>query len=106
MITRELYLQDQAGTYVPADSDFIIAEAQRRLAGKFQRGTPLTSPGAAKELLQLKMAIYEREVFACLYLDLCAAIKNVKSAGKAPIYRPASADLLHINFFKVVAASR
>jgi DNA repair protein RadC len=69
MTTYELFLQDHAGSYIPADADVIIAEAQRRLARQFARGNALTSPDAAKTALQLRMAPYEREVFACLYLD-------------------------------------
>jgi len=101
-----LYVRDLFGDYAPAQPELIIAEAKRRIAVKFRRGISMTSPNAAREAIQLKIAEYEHEVFLCVLLDLCAAIKNVKSAGKAPIYRPASADLLHINFFKVVVASR
>jgi DNA repair protein RadC len=69
MSTRELYVRDIFGEYVPADSDIIIAEAKRRIAAKFRRGTLLTSPQAAREMIGLKFAEYEHEVFACLFLD-------------------------------------
>lgn len=69
MTTVQLYLRDTAGSYIPADSDAIIAEANRRLASKFRRGTPLTSPELAKEVLKIRMARFEREVFAVVFLD-------------------------------------
>lgn len=106
MTNPTLYVLDAAGVYQRADATIIIAEAKRRLASRFRRGAALCSPDAAKEAIQLNLLEREHEVFGCLYLDLCAAIRNVKSAGKAPIYWPASADLLHIKFFKVVVASR
>jgi len=64
-----LYIKDLFGEYTPADSLTIIAEAKRRLAAKFRRGSPLTSPDMAREAVRLKMADYEHEVFACLMLD-------------------------------------
>ncbi len=64
-----LYVQDLFGEYTPADSQTIIAEAKRRLAAKLRRGAALTSPAAVRETIRLKMADYEHEVFACLFLD-------------------------------------
>jgi len=54
---------------MPAEAQVIIAEAKRRMSAKLRRGSPLTSPGAAREAIRLKMADYEHEVFACLFLD-------------------------------------
>ena len=67
--THDLYVKDLLGEYVPASSEVIIAEAKRRIARKYRRGASLTSAGAARELLRLKLAEYEHEVFACLFLD-------------------------------------
>jgi DNA repair protein RadC len=64
-----LYVRDLFGEYVPADTDTVIREAKRRLATKFRRGTPLVSPGAARDAIHLKLAEYEHEVFACFFLD-------------------------------------
>jgi DNA repair protein RadC len=69
MSTQELFVRDIFGEYVPADSDIIITEAKRRIAAKFRRGVLLTSPHAAREMIGLKLAEYEHEVFACLFLD-------------------------------------
>jgi DNA repair protein RadC len=69
MTKPALYVRDLLGDYVPASSEVIIAEAKRRLARKYRRGTSLSSPGTVRELLRLKLAEHEREVFACLFLD-------------------------------------
>lgn len=69
MSTRDLYVRDSYGEYFPADSELVIAEAKRRIATKFKRGIALNSPLAARELIGLKLAEYEHEVFACLFLD-------------------------------------
>lgn len=68
-MTNTLYIRDMSGCYAPADTQFIISEAKRRIAGKFRRGTTLTSPDAARDAIQLKLAEYDHEVFACWFLD-------------------------------------
>ncbi|WP_347257587.1 DNA repair protein RadC [Methylocaldum sp.] len=68
-MSTTLYIRDRIGDYIPADSDLIIAEAKRRIAAKFRRGAALTSPDAARDAVQLKLAEYDREVFAGLFLD-------------------------------------
>lgn len=65
----DLYVKDLFGEYAPASPELIIAEAKRRLAVKFRRGTALTSPQAVREALRLRMADYPFEVFMCLFLD-------------------------------------
>ena len=64
-----LYVRDLFGDYAPAQPELIIAEAKRGIAVKFRRGTALTSPNAAREAIQLKIAQHEREVFLCIQLD-------------------------------------
>ena len=64
-----LYVRDLLGLYVPAATETILAEAKRRIAQRLRRGTPLTSPAQVREVLQIKFSDYEREVFACLFLD-------------------------------------
>jgi DNA repair protein RadC len=68
-VTPVLYVRDMFGAYVPADTELILAEARRRIALKFRRGAALTSPLAAREAIQLKLAEYDHEIFACLLLD-------------------------------------
>lgn len=64
-----LFVRDDCGIYAPAEPDIIIREAKRRLKAKFRRGAVLTSPNIAKEVLQLRLADYEREVFVVALLD-------------------------------------
>ncbi|WP_077732787.1 DNA repair protein RadC [Methylocaldum sp. 14B] len=64
-----LYVRDAFGDYAPAGPELIIAEAKRRIAARFRRGTALTSPNAAREAIHLKLAEYDHEVFAGLFLD-------------------------------------
>ncbi|HUL13009.1 MAG TPA: DNA repair protein RadC [Methylococcaceae bacterium] len=64
-----LYVKDVFGDYAPAELELVIAEAKRRIAVKCRRGASLTSPNAAREVIQLKIAEYEHEVFLCLLLD-------------------------------------
>jgi DNA repair protein RadC len=54
---------------MPAEAKVIIAEAKRRMSAKLRRGSSLSSPGAAREAIHLKLAECEHEVFACLFLD-------------------------------------
>jgi DNA repair protein RadC len=64
-----LYVKDVFGDYAPAQPELIIAEAKRRLALKFRRGSALTSPNAARGAIQLKIAQCEHEVFLCIQMD-------------------------------------
>ena len=64
-----LYVRDLFGDYAPAQPELIIVEAKRRIAARFRRGASLTSPNAAKEAIQLKLAEIEHEVFFIVYLD-------------------------------------
>jgi len=73
-----LYVKDVFGDYAPAEPELIIAEAKRRLALKFRRGSALTSPNAARGAIQLKIAQYEHEVFLCVQLDKCAVHRYVQ----------------------------
>lgn len=47
----------------------IVKFAQKLLSRRFRRGTTLGSTSAAKDYFCLKLAEYEHEVFAALYLD-------------------------------------
>jgi len=64
-----LYVKDVFGDYAPAEPELVIAEAKRRIAVKCRRGASLTSPNAAREAIQLKLAEIEHEVFLCVQLD-------------------------------------
>ncbi len=47
----------------------VLELGQRHLFDGLQRGEALTSPDLTRKYLQYKLRRYEREVFACLYLD-------------------------------------
>jgi DNA repair protein RadC len=47
----------------------ILALAERYQRARLQGGRQITDPGETRGYLQLKLSRYDREVFACLYLD-------------------------------------
>jgi DNA repair protein RadC len=57
------------GRYLPATADQILDAARQVIEQKMQRGTSFTSPAAVKEYLRAKLAGFEHEVFAVLFLD-------------------------------------
>ncbi|RMH98598.1 DNA repair protein RadC [Stutzerimonas nitrititolerans] len=54
---------------MPAAADQILAAARRVVDLKVQRGAPFTAPDIVKEYLGSKLAGFEHEVFAVLFLD-------------------------------------
>ncbi|MBT7953073.1 MAG: DNA repair protein RadC [Gammaproteobacteria bacterium] len=63
---------DSRGRYVlsePASSEEIIYMAKCLLSRRFRRGTVLSSPSMSRDYLQSRLAAYEHEVFAALFLD-------------------------------------
>lgn len=64
-----LYVRDGRRRYQPASADQILEAARQVVDLRMQRGTAFTSPQVVKEFLQTKLAGYEREVFAVLFLD-------------------------------------
>ncbi len=67
--TSSLLVHDKAGRYVPATAEQILSEARRVIDLKIRRGAAFTSPGVVREYLGAKLAGYEHEVFAALFLD-------------------------------------
>ena len=57
-----LMLRDSRGRYRQASADQILEAAR-------QRGDEFTSPAAVKDYLRAKLAGFEHEVFAVLFLD-------------------------------------
>ncbi|UCM28049.1 DNA repair protein RadC [Pseudomonas sp. PS1(2021)] len=53
----------------PATADQILEAARQAIEHKMQRGDSFTSPAAVKEYLRAKLAGFEHEVFAVLFLD-------------------------------------
>lgn len=64
-----LLVRDAQGRYLPASVDQILDAARQVIDQKIQRGMSLTSPALVKEYLCAKLAGFEHEVFAVLFLD-------------------------------------
>ena len=64
-----LYIKKANGEYTVADEDDVIYEAITIYNRYFARGEKLDSPDKARDLIKLKLAPYEHEVFLCLFLD-------------------------------------
>ena len=64
-----LMVRDAQGRYLLATTDQILEAARQAIEHKMQRGEAFSSPAAVKEYLCAKLAGYEHEVFAVLFLD-------------------------------------
>lgn len=64
-----LLVRDDAGRYVPATPEQILDAARRAIDLKMKRGAAFTSPDIVKNFLQAKLAGFEHEMFAALFLD-------------------------------------
>lgn len=64
-----LLVRDAQGRYLPASVDQILKAARQVIDQKMQRGTVFMSPVLVKEYLGPKLAGFEHEVFAVLFLD-------------------------------------
>lgn len=80
-----LMVRDGRGRYRPADADQILEAARQVIKQKMQRGEAFTSPTAVKDYLRAKLAGFEHEVFAVLFLDLCGAVSYVKYRVPEPL---------------------
>jgi DNA repair protein RadC len=64
-----LAIQEPNGTYRTASADEIIHAARSAINRRFRRGKTLSSPADSRDLLKLRLAHLEHEVFAVLWLD-------------------------------------
>jgi DNA repair protein RadC len=64
-----LMVRDAQGHYLLATADQILEAARQAIEQKMQRGASFSSPAAVKEYLRAKLAGFEHEVFAVLFLD-------------------------------------
>ena len=64
-----LMVRDAQGRYLLATADQILEAARQAIEYKMQRGASFSSPVAVKEYLSAKLAGFEHEVFAVLFLD-------------------------------------
>ncbi len=64
-----LMVRDAQGRYLLATADQILEAARQAIEQKMRRGASFSSPAAVKEYLRAKLAGFEHEVFAVLFLD-------------------------------------
>lgn len=64
-----LLVRDDQGRHLPATADQILEAARHVIDQKTPRGTLFSSPELVKDYLRTKLASYEHEVFAALFLD-------------------------------------
>jgi len=64
-----LLVRDGRGRYRPASTNQILEAARQVIDQKVQRGAAFTSPDTVKNYLRTKLAGFEHEVFATLFLD-------------------------------------
>ena len=69
------------GTLISDDT--LVETALKLISTKLVRGDRLESPRATRQYLSLRFASLEHEVFCCLWLDLCRAVRNVEYCGRA-----------------------
>jgi DNA repair protein RadC len=83
----------------------VVEMARRALREEIGERDAMSSPRAVREFLQLSLGGRPHEVFAVIFLDLCAGLGNVELAGqrRAAEHRPHRP--LHINAVKAVATS-
>lgn len=64
-----LLVRDAHGRYLPVSADDILEAARQVIDQKMQRGALFDSPTTVKTYLRTKLAGFEHEVFAVLFLD-------------------------------------
>jgi DNA repair protein RadC len=108
--SASLLVQDDQGRYLPATAEQILEEARRVIDLKAQRGEAFTSPELVKEYLITKLAGFEHEVFAALFLDakhqLIQYVEMFRgSIDSASVYpREVVKEALHHNAAAVIFA--
>ena len=65
-----LMVRDSQGHYLPATADQILEAARQVIEHKMQRGASFSSAMEVKDFLRAKLAGFEHEVFAVLFLDV------------------------------------
>lgn len=110
VFNASLLIQDDQGRYLPATAEQILEEARRVIDLKTQRGEAFSSPELVKEYLVTKLAGFEHEVFAALFLDakhqLIQYVEMFRgSIDSASVYpREVVKEALHCNAAAVIFA--
>jgi len=68
-IDSSLLVRDAHGRYVLATAEQILDAARQVIDQRMRPGTPLTSPRAVREFLSAKLAGFQYEVFAVIFVD-------------------------------------
>lgn len=68
-LNSSLLVHDVQGRYLPATAEQILDAARQVIDQKMRRGAAFTSQQRAKEYLRTKLAGFDNEVFAVLFLD-------------------------------------
>ena len=68
-LDSSLLVRGDQGRYLPATADQILEAARYVIDQKIPRGALFTSPTLVKDYLRTKLASFEHEVFAALFLD-------------------------------------
>jgi DNA repair protein RadC len=68
-LDSSLLVRDDQGRYLSATADQILEAARYVIDQKIPRGTLFTSPALVKDYLRTKLASFEHEIFAALFLD-------------------------------------
>ena len=68
-LDSSLLVRDDQGRYLLATADQILEAARYVIDQKIPRGALFTSPTLVKDYLRTKLASFEHEVFAVLFLD-------------------------------------
>ena len=65
-----LYVRDATGNYAVATAEDVLATANRLLAQRYRKGTPvLTSPDRTREFLRMRVGGLDYEAFGVMLLD-------------------------------------
>ncbi len=71
-MTNPFHVNETSGHFEvlrPVTTAEIVSMAKKLIKSKFVRGQALTSPEATRDFLVLELALLEREVFYCIFLD-------------------------------------
>jgi DNA repair protein RadC len=69
MASEILYVQDQSGEFVVAESEVVLAAAKSHLGRRVRRGVKLTSPKLVRDFLAVTLGDRDCEYFCIILLD-------------------------------------
>jgi DNA repair protein RadC len=69
MRTKNLYVRDERGEFIPADGNAVVAAAKAHLRRRVRRGVALTSPSVVRDFLTLTLGDRDCEYFCVVCLD-------------------------------------